>query len=323
MDTARPDRQPAGPAGRRRAPPGPRPQAHSSGQSARPASLTRPARRTTRHPGRCARPSPPPGPPSTPRPRPHPPSWTTPAPVPGHRHRAGNPARRPAKTGQTGTPAPRPRAEPRPAAPPRRPPRPLTARTSCPARQQPARPAGPPPQHDAPARAAASAGPRPAAHRNRRLRRSRPAPRPLTDDDICLGLSRLPAFVFADLLSVIDTASPWTRRCRQLAPYSGERAAGEPDPGARETVTAEPAGVRIQVDAADGTRTGLITWPEIDDQLGPGLTPARRQIVVQATQIRLRFAMANASFRAIGEGRLAAGAEHELRGLPRRPSPPC
>ena len=45
---------------------------------------------------------------------------------------------------------------------------------------------------------------------------------------------------------------------RQLAPYSGERAAGEPGSGARETVTASSAGVRIQVDAADGTRAGLL-----------------------------------------------------------------
>ena len=35
--------------------------------------------------------------------------------------------------------------------------------------------------------------------------------------------------------------------------------------------------------------------------------------MVQATQVRLRFAAANASFRAIGEGRLAAAAEDELR----------
>ena len=35
--------------------------------------------------------------------------------------------------------------------------------------------------------------------------------------------------------------------------------------------------------------------------------------MVQATQVRLRFAAANASFRAVGEGRLAAAAEDELR----------
>ena len=109
------------------------------------------------------------------------------------------------------------------------------------------------------------------------------------------------------------TASPLESAGRQLAPYSGERAAGEPDPGARETVTAEPAGLRIQVAPADSSRTGLITWPQIDDLLRPGLTPARRQIVVQASQVRVRFAAANASFRAVGEGRLAAAAEDELR----------
>ena len=176
------------------------------------------------------------------------------------------------------------------------------------------RAAGPPPQHDAPARAAASAGARPGrAPEPAALPQPASTPVPLTDDDIFLGISRLPAFVIGDLFTAIDNGQPLESACRQLAPYSGERAAGEPDPGARETVTAEPAGLRIQVAPADSRRTGLITWPQIDDLLGPGLTPARRQIVVQASQIRMRFAAANASFRAVGEGRLAAAAEDELR----------
>jgi hypothetical protein len=139
------------------------------------------------------------------------------------------------------------------------------------------------------------------------------APVPLTGDDIFLGLSRLPAVVIGDLITAIDTGQPLEPAGRQLAPYSGKRAAGEPDPGARETVTAEPAGLRIQVTSGHSIRAGLITWPQIDDLLRPGLTPARRQIVFQATQVRLRFAAANASFRAIGEGHLAAAAEDELR----------
>ena len=55
--------------------------------------------------------------------------------------------------------------------------------------------------------------------------------------------------MIGDLFSAIDNGQPLESACRQLAPYSGERAAGEPDPGARETVTAEPAGLRIQVDS--------------------------------------------------------------------------
>ena len=47
----------------------------------------------------------------------------------------------------------------------------------------------------------------------------------------------------------------------------------------------------------------------------PGLTPARRQVIERATRTGLRFAMAHASFRGIGEAALAAGAEQELRGL--------
>ena len=42
------------------------------------------------------------------------------------------------------------------------------------------------------------------------------------------------------------------------------------------------------------------------------MTPARRQIVTQARQVRVGFIAANASFRAVGEGRLAAAAEDEL-----------
>jgi hypothetical protein len=140
-------------------------------------------------------------------------------------------------------------------------------------------------------------------------------PAPLTEEDIFLGIGRLPASVIADLLSATGTGQPLEPAGRQLAPYSGERAAGEPDPGARETVTAKPAGLRIQVAPGDSRRTGLITWVQIDDLLRPGLTPGRRQVVVQASQVRVQFAAANASFRAVGEGRLAAGAEDELRAL--------
>ena len=220
----------------------------------------------------------------------------------------------PAETSQTITPAPRPRAEPRPAPPSRHPGPAAHRQDELPGAVAASAPAGPPPRHGTPARAAASTGPRldrapgPAA-----LPQPASTPAPLDDDDIYLGLSRLPAVVIGDLFNAIDTGQPLEPAGRQLAPYSGERAAGEPDPGARETVTAEPAGLRIQVTHGDRSRTGLVTWPQIDNLLRPGLTPARRQIVVQATQVRLRFAAANASFRAVGEGHLAAAAEDELR----------
>ncbi len=220
----------------------------------------------------------------------------------------------PAKTGRTVTPAPTPRAGPRPAPPPRRTGPAAHRQDELPGATAASTPAGPPPRHHASARAAASAGTWPA----RALEPAAwPPPAstsvPLTDDDIFLGISRLPAAVIGDLFSAIDTGQPLEPVGRQLAPYSGERAAGEPDPGTRETVTAGPVGLRIQVAPADSRRTGLITWPQIDDLLRPGLTPARRQIVVQATQVRVRFAAANASFRGVGEGRLAAAAEDELR----------
>ena len=220
----------------------------------------------------------------------------------------------PAETSRTMTPATRPRAEPRPAQPPRRPGPAAHRQDELPGATAASAPAGPPPRHDAPARAGASIRPRlDRAPEPAGLPQPASTPVPLTDDDIYLGLSRLPAVVIGDLFNAIDTGQPLEPVGRQLAPYSGKRAAGEPDPGARETVTAAPAGLRIQVTPGGSSRTGLITWPQIDDLLRPGLTPARRQIVVKATQVRLRFAAANASFRAVGEGHLAAAAEDELR----------
>ena len=220
----------------------------------------------------------------------------------------------PAETSRTMTPATRPRAEPRPAQPPRRPGPAAHRQDELPGATAASAPAAPPSRHDAPAQAGASIRPRlDRAPEPAGLPQPASTPVPLTDDDIYLGLSRLPAVVIGDLFNAIDTGQPMEPAGRQLAPYSGKRAAGEPDPGARETVTAAPAGLRIQVTTGDSSRTGLITWPQIDDLLRPGLTPARRQIVVQATQVRLRFAAANASFRAVGEGRLAAAAEDELR----------
>ena len=106
----------------------------------------------------------------------------------------------PAKTGRIVTPAPRPQAEPRPAPPPRR--------TSPAAHRQvelsgataASTPAGPPPRHDEPARAASSAGTRPGrAPGPVALPQPASTPVPLTDDDIFLGISRLPAFVIGDL----------------------------------------------------------------------------------------------------------------------------
>ena len=160
-----------------------------------------------------------------------------------------------------------------------------------------------------PARASASGTPHAPAEK------AAPDPgMPLTDDDICAGLSRLPQLVFTDLLAVMD-GQPMNPATRLVAPYSGERAPGEPGRRARETVTASPDGVRIQVDATDGTHAGLLSWPEAARWVQPGLTPARRQVIEQATRTGLRFAMAHASFRGAGEADLAVGAERELRAL--------
>jgi N12 class adenine-specific DNA methylase/superfamily I DNA/RNA helicase len=138
---------------------------------------------------------------------------------------------------------------------------------------------------------------------------------PLTAEDISLGLSRLPAHVFAGLIDLMDSGQPVDSLSRQLAPHSGTRTADEPDTGAAETVGTTPAGVRIQIHAASGTRTGLLSWPEVMQRLRPGLTPLRRQLLRRTTEASLRFAIANMSFRAVGESDLAASAEQELRAL--------
>ena len=150
-----------------------------------------------------------------------------------------------------------------------------------------------------------------------------PAPRaggpaPLTGDDIVLGVSRLPAFVLGELFHAADNGRPLGRAGYLLRSYSGERAAGEPDAGARETVTAvptAPAGLRIEVAAPGGRRAGLVTWQQVDDLLRPGATPARRQIVTRAWQAGISFTSADSSFRAVGEGRLAAAARDELTAI--------
>ncbi|MGH3298511.1 MAG: hypothetical protein ACRDP7_42650 [Trebonia sp.] len=142
-----------------------------------------------------------------------------------------------------------------------------------------------------------------------------PAPAPLTGDDIVLGVSRLPAFVLGELFHAAGLGRPLGRAGYLLRSYPGERAAVEPDPGARETVTAVPAGLRIEVAAPGGRHAGLVTWQQVNDLLRPGATPARRQIVTRAWQAGISFTSADSSFRAVGEGRLAAAARDELTAI--------
>jgi N12 class adenine-specific DNA methylase len=139
----------------------------------------------------------------------------------------------------------------------------------------------------------------------------------LTAADLALAVSRLPAFTIGDMFSAMDAGQPLDSTFRRLAPYSGERGPGEPDPGAREVVAAEPAGLNIRVTVDQGSRVGVIAWQVIAEWLQSGLTPGRRQVVMEAARTGLRFAAANASFRAVGEARLAAAAEEELRNLAR------
>jgi N12 class adenine-specific DNA methylase len=138
---------------------------------------------------------------------------------------------------------------------------------------------------------------------------------PLTSDDIFLSLRRLPILRLAELICAMEDGQPLDSLARYLEPYSGDRAAKEPDTGARETVTCTPQGIRVQVATGSGMRAGQLGWPEVADWLSPGLSPERLQVMRQAAQTRLRFITVSASFRAVGEADMAAGAELELRDL--------
>jgi hypothetical protein len=210
----------------------------------------------------------------------------------------GDPGSRP-DTPPSGIPAPYPQAEPRQVEPPG------AARATTPA--LPGGPFVPDGPGTGPETALAPA-PAPRAD----------GPAPLTGDDIVLGISRLPAFVLGELFHAAGNGRPLGRVGYLLRSYSGERAAGEPDAGARETVTAvptAPAGLRIEVAAPRGRRAGLVTWQQVDDLLRPGATPVRRQIVTRAWQAGISFTSADSSFRAVGEGRLAAAARDELTAI--------
>ena len=131
-------------------------------------------------------------------------------------------------------------------------------------------------------------------------------PAPLTDDDIRLGLSRLPAVVIGELFHAIDTGQPLGPGRRLLSAVLRETNGRRARSGARETVTAVSAGLRIEVATPGDRPPGLITWQQIDGLLRPGATPARRQIVAPARgRSGCGFTSANASFRAVGEGGLA------------------
>ena len=170
-------------------------------------------------------------------------------------------------------------------------------------------------QAHGPAPASAGGTPR---HQPHAAMHSAPRPQtgmPLTDADICSGLSRLPPLVFTDLFAVMDTGQPMNPATRLVPPLSGERAPGQPGSGARKWSPRRRRACTSRPGAADGTRAGLLTWPQAARWVQPGLTPARRQVIEQATRTGLRFAAAHASFGGIGEAALAAAAEEELRSL--------
>ena len=140
----------------------------------------------------------------------------------------------PAETSRTMTPAPRPRAEPRPAQPPRRPGPAAHRQDELPGATAASAPAGPPSRRDAPAQAGASIRPgldrvpEPAG-----LPQPASTPVPLTDDDIYLGISRLPAVVIGDLFNAIDAGRPWNRPAAssRRIPGNGRPASPIPEPG--------------------------------------------------------------------------------------------
>jgi N12 class adenine-specific DNA methylase len=200
-------------------------------------------------------------------------------------------------------PAPAAQPQPQPAAPDGTIPAPAAAITT-PTEAQPPRSA----------RAAAAVTSRLSSDHlpSRKAVRDRPVAdlMPPTAHDIFLALSRLPVTVLADLIGSGQPAGS-----SHLTAYSGTRADTEPDAGSRETVTPTPEGLRIQISAGNGSRGGQLSWADVAGWLRPGLSADRQQIMVQATQTRLRFADAYACFRGAGEGTLAVEAERELRSM--------
>ena len=139
-------------------------------------------------------------------------------------------------------------------------------------------------------------------------------PEPLNSTDIMLALRHGGAQGLTSLIQAIDDQSGLDSLPARLRPYRGTRAAGEPSEGARESVTAIPEGLRIDI-AATPPRAGTVPWRQIIDAAGPGLTPARRQILLRAHQTILGYTDARTGFQVIGERDLAAAAERELREL--------
>lgn len=139
-------------------------------------------------------------------------------------------------------------------------------------------------------------------------------PEPLNSTDIMLALRHGGAQGLTSLIQAIDDQSGLTSLPARLRPYRGTRAAGEPSEGARESVTAIPEGLRIDI-AATPPRAGTVPWQQIIDAAGPGLTPARRQILLRAHQTILGYTDARTGFQVIGERSLATAAERELTEL--------
>ena len=79
-------------------------------------------------------------------------------------------------------------------------------------------------------------------------------------------------------------------------------------------VPTAPAGLRIEVAAPGGRRPGWSPGSRSTTCCGRG-DPGRRQIVTRAWQAGISFTGADNSFRAVGEGRLAAAARDELTAI--------
>lgn len=129
----------------------------------------------------------------------------------------------------------------------------------------------------------------------------------LTDNDIALAARDF--FNPAQLLEFADLpfTDSRTLRAGQLLRERGEqgmrlrRLPGEPDAGAMCSWTWRPGGFRYGVDAADGARTGDISWRQVSQLVDERLTPVRygalRQAVTAEAAHRRSYSPGPAPFR--------------------------
>ncbi|WP_033401430.1 AAA family ATPase, partial [Actinokineospora enzanensis] len=138
-------------------------------------------------------------------------------------------------------------------------------------------------------------------------------PGPLLPYDVAFMLRNMSGGEFARVVRTIgDDVTSFSRGGE--GGFQGARGDDEPDPGAPVRVRYNTKAVVIEVDAGEEPRAGRITWKRLQDWIAVGLTPATRQVLLDADDAHSAFAAAQKGFIAAGERELAQAARQELGG---------